>query len=257
MSKQYLSVGAVCAVCLVVLASPALSDVMVFQAGVAPDAGYDHLGQTMFEGTYTSHNNMLVGRHTAASLLKMRGVLAFDLSDLPAGAVVQAVELVLTAPSGSAGSGSAAGIGDVHLYELQPGGSLANEVNADVDWTNYRTGTAWNTPGGDFGTKLQTVPSGDLGFNKDETTTFDTSAAFVTAAQGAFDADRPLQMIVQAPTAEGNASASNYMRWTRPNDGTDPASYRPKLTVTYVPEPVTAVLLAVGAVVLSRRRRSF
>jgi len=229
------------------------ADALQFQAGVSPDASYDHLGETIMEGGTENHGNLLLGHFAAAALNDMRNVLSFDVSAVPSGSEITAVNLVLTVPDVSTGSsGTKANLGDVYLYELQPGGSLANELNADVNWSIYRTGTAWSTAGGDLGTLLQIVANGDLGWSIGETTTFD-SAALVSAAQGALDDSRLFQVILQAPFAEGNTTTV-YNRYARPTDTA--LADRPLLELTYViPEPGAFVLLVLGATCTWCRRR--
>lgn len=241
-------------------ATSSMAATITFQAGVN---GYDHLGIDIRQNgvtangaqTLTGYQNGETNNH------EMRSVLSFGLSMIPAGSIINSISLTLVSDGGQAGN--IAGMGTINLHEIIPNGSAANNFSeAGTNWTNWGnagTGTPWITLGGDFGSVLTTAaldnPNTNTVLDAGETATFTTSAAFVAAAQAAFDAGLPLELILIAPTAEANTTAANFIRF-RTDDHTDTAT-RPLLTINYtIPEPTSALLaLVAGVPFITRRRR--
>jgi hypothetical protein len=136
-------------------------------------------------------------------------------------------------------------------------------VENQVTYTSWKTGTAWTTAGGDFSAAVLSSAGvvdsdGQNDFDNGEKATFTSTAAFVTAAQNAFDAGLPLELILLSPMAEA-ATSSNFARFG--SDDATTAGNRPLLSVTYsvTPEPGSvglAILAGTGALCRRRRRRS-
>jgi hypothetical protein len=86
--------------------------------------------------------------------------------------------------------------------------------------------------------------------------TFASTTDFVTAAQDALDNNGGrFEFLLLAPVAE-TFDGVRY-RAFRPNDNDVLLAERPLLTVTYeiIPEPASAGLLAIGGLLMLRRKR--
>jgi MYXO-CTERM domain-containing protein len=244
-----------------VVAPFARADAMSFQQGVSPTGTYANLGQDI-RGNAVSNTgaDTLVGEQFGG-VAQIRTVLGWDLSSLPAGATITGVTLTMTV--NNTGSGTVSGLGTIEVHEVVPNGVASNNmVENQVTYASWKTGSAWTTAGGDFSaTTLSSAgvvdSDGQNDFDNGEKATFTSTAAFVTAAQNAFDAGLPLELILLSPTAEA-ATASNFARFG--SDDATTAGNRPLLSVTYsvVPEPASAgwAILAVGAGLVRRRRRT-
>lgn len=233
--------------------------VITFQQEVTPTGTYSHLSQD-FRGSGATNNGVqtLVGYQTAG-VLELRTVMGFDLSAIPAGSTINSVSLRLV--SDGSQSGTIAGVGAVNLHEVVPNGIADNNmIEGQVNENTWKTGSNWTNNLGDFTTSsmstavLNNANSNTL-LDAGETATFNSSPAFVAAAQSSFIAGLPLEFILVAPLAESTTGASNFFRFRSDDFATTPAD-RPLLTIDYtVPEPSSALVLAVGGVVLLARRR--
>jgi hypothetical protein len=230
---------------------------VIFQEGVSPTAVYGHLGQDIRgSGAINTASDMLIG-YQSGGVLQIRSVLAFDLSSIPAGSTLDSITLTLTV--NNTGNGTISGLGAIEIHEIIPNGVAANNmVENQVSFSLWKTGSSWTTAGGDFGGVLASavVIDGDAdnSFDNGEKATFASSAAWLVAAQSAFDTGQPLELILFSPTAEGTTGASNFARFG--SDGAGTAANRPQLTINYtpVPEPSSAALLGFTSVALLTRR---
>lgn len=239
---------------------PAQAVIITFQEGATPTGTYGHISQD-FRGngdTNTVGGQTLVG-YQQSGVLQIRTVMAFGLSAIPAGSTITSISLTLVSHGNQ--SGTIAGVGAVNLHEVIPNGNPANNmVEGQTSMVNWATGSAWTNSLGDFtATAMSTATLNNTNSNTTldlgETAVFDSTAAFVAAAQSAFDAGLPLEFILVAPTAESTTTASNFFRFESDNFGT--AGDRPLLTIEYtIPEPgsATLCLLATGASMFLRRR---
>lgn len=239
---------------------PSTAATITFQQGVGPTAAYTHLSQD-FRGSGTTNNTAqtLVG-YQSSGVLQIRTVMGFDLSAIPAGATINSITLMLI--SDGSQSGTITGVGPINLHEVIPNGIAANNmIEGQVSRTIWQTGQNWTNTLGDFtATAMSTAVLNNANSNTvldaGESATFGSSAAFVAAAQSAFNAGLPLEFILIAPTAESTSGSSNFFRF-RSNDYTTALTDRPLLTIDYtIPEPATSVLFSVAAgAALGMRRR--
>jgi hypothetical protein len=181
-----------------------------------------------------------------------RGLVAFDLSAIPAGATVTAATFRLTL----SGSGFDKPItvhrvtknwGEGTSNAGEPGGGGAQATAGDATWIDAVLGTSkWTTPGGDFGATPSLTTA--VLFNQ----AYDFAGPGLTA---------DVQGWVNAPASNfgwivrGDESLSqSAVRFETREFGVETA--RPSLTVTYsVPEPGAGAALAAAVVLLNRRRR--
>jgi len=245
----------------VLAAGPAMGTVITFQQNVSPTGTYAHLSQD-FRGNGATNNGAqtLVG-YQSGGVLELRTVMGFDLSAIPAGSTINSVSLRLV--SDGSQSGSIAGVGSVNLHEVVPNGIAANNmVEGQVNENTWQTGSNWTNNLGDFTATPMSIAvlnnaNANTTLDAGETATFNTTPAFVAAAQSSLAAGLPLEFILIAPLAESTTTVSNFFRF-RSDDFTTTPTDRPLLTIDYtVPEPSSTVALAVGGMLfLSRRRRA-
>lgn len=241
--------------------APCLAATINFQAGVS---SYDHLGLDIRENAASNNSQqILVGYQSGTSNVhQIRTLLSFSLASIPAGSTINSISLTLVSDGNQ--SGNINGVGTVNLHELRPNGVAANNfAESQTTWTNWSNGTTatpWTQPGGDFvSTALTSATLNNSNANTvldaGETAVFTSSTAFTAAAQAAFNAGLPLEMILIAPTAEANTAASNFFRF-RSEDFTTDTTSRPLLTIDYtIPEPTSALLVILGGCPLFIRRR--
>src|SRR5262249_5131274 len=127
-----------------------------------------------------------------------------------------------------------------------PGGAGTQAAPGDATWLNtFYPGLFWTNPGGDFSpTVSASVPVTSVGFY-----TWGSTPSMVA----------DVQSWLSNPASNfgwlllGNETQQQTVR--RYDSRENPiASVRPVLKINYFPEPATLVLLAAGAVALSRRR---
>jgi hypothetical protein len=206
-----------------------------------------------------------------------RGLIEFNiLSKVPAGSTITAVTLQMTvgqvAGSGGGSSGGGSAAETISLFnESQAWGQPSNVAGSatfsgtghggapatgDATW-NYAfyNKTPWTTAGGDWSSSLTDIADASVTGTLAAFTW--TSSAMITDVQNWLD------------------TPSTNFGWIMKNaDETDPTDFRafwsaqgaaakndstlaPELIVTYVPEPATTLLLALGTpLLISRRRRS-
>jgi hypothetical protein len=229
-------------------APPAVPPTAVSQS-MRQSAVYNHVGAELQSNrpnnNYGTVNDIRVGGNPGVRG-NMRGVLAFDLSHIPAGSTIHGVRLTL---NGNLVVGDGGAYLDFELFKL--GGDV---VETQTTWTRASAGNDWATPGGDFGgLSLSTL----FGQNTTGVKEFVSTVAFVEAAQEALDQGRSLSMMLTALAAE-NLGSSWYMRFT--SDDNSSLAQRPTLDIQYtvpVPEPAAAVLLLVAVMMLMARRPSW
>ncbi len=210
-----------------------------FEDGIASNGAGDHF----FAGNTIQ---------TDTSIRKRRGLIQFDFSSLPDGAVITDVSLTLhmsrtiagTRPVTMHRASQAWGEAGSDAPGQEGGGAPAQ--TGDATWTDAILGTSqWETPGGDF----VAMPSasamvGGVGF-------YTWSGAGLVADVQAFvdgTSDNFGWLLLgdeeNAPTAKRFDSREN------PNE-----AFRPVLEVSFIPAPGAAGMLAVAGLMLNRRRR--
>ena len=185
--------------------------------------GYTHLGATIRSAlpstNYGTNNQLIVGFVNGND--RMRGVLSFPLTGIPADSIISAVSLELTSAS-QAGQSTLEGL---ELHSL-----TATPDEAAVTWQTRANANAWTTPGGDFlNSALATLPSFDATLTG-VTRGFATNPLFVDAAQDALAAARPLDLLLRSGSAEAQ-TANRFARFASDDEATLAA--RPRLCVTY------------------------
>lgn len=171
-----------------------------------------------------------------------RSYLGFNLTGIPITATITNITLTMTVSDGG-NLGSRA----VELHLLTETSPPINETQ--LTWNQYKSGQNWATPGGDFS---PTVLSSVAVTQTSGAQTWSSTVDFVAAAQAALNTSGRLEMIVISPTAE--AAGFAYKTYY---DETATIGDRPILTVGYtlIPEPTSAALLALGGLIIARRRR--
>lgn len=172
---------------------------------------------------------------------RLHGLLRFNFNPITAllasGETIDitSVQLVTT-NSGTAGGGTPA------LEIFTYGFNFIESGTGGATWNTPATGDS--TAGGTLGTSLS---SASVNTGANATNTFSTSTAFVNAVQSAFDGSNDLNLIMaRNPDTSGTNSFTRF------------AQGGFELQVTYdvvIPEPTTALLGAMGMLLLLRRRR--
>jgi len=199
--------------------------------------------------------HLFAGRSNQGSGSIRRGLLAFNLSSIPAGATVTSATLTLNASK----SNSASTIISLHKVTKNwgegtsnagdPGGSGAAATTNDATWkhTFFSTQT-WTNPGGDFaGAASATSTITGLGLR-----TW-TGAGMVADVQSWLAS--PSSNFGWELIGDESQSATAFRFDTRE---INTASLRPALSVTYdvVPEPTALGLLALAPLLARRLRRA-
>jgi len=209
----------------------------MFQQGVSPTGGYtqatnglaplhDQPGGFQFETEAVSR----IGQSGGTG--QMRVLLSCDLSEIPAGWVINSASLTMTAASIEISGVPVTEVGPIELHEI----TGADFVPSEVRWSERSSGVSW-TPGGETrggafdATVLSSVPGVS---SAPSTQVFSSSQDFVDTAQSALDGDGTLQLILLAPVTEFTftGSGSATLRF-HSNDSGSP-TVRPLLTIDAV-----------------------
>ena len=215
-----------------VLVNPPTS--MTFRQGAN---GYTQ-ATTFIRGDSTGWNSggrseFLVGRNNGG----LRGLLAFDLTSVPAGASVQSASLDLWMSA----LGTGTSLNSLDLHELLvpfiegtgDGSGATNGQGSGADWSNRAPLVAWATPGAaettEFaGTPLQSV----IGINPSTSAagtafSFPSNSAIVSAVAAAITAAQPLDFMLKMAT---DTTGSNAFVRIASDDNTN-EGYRPRLSL--------------------------
>lgn len=189
-----------------------------FQEGVAPDSGYVMDAVYIRSGQPNQNGDpdqeVLVG----FSGTPFRGLLEFDVSEIPASDIIDSATLFLKTRDTGAGQGT--GI----QYDLYEYGFDIDETAAT--WAAPAVSDADPTDGGTLGALLGSVTFDSV--NQAAEVTFADSPAFQTAIANALAGDGSVRFLIKA-----TSETSGFARFA---DETWPdATFRPKLTVEHSP----------------------
>ncbi len=189
-----------------------------FQDGVYPTAGYSgtrdtHLSENSPDSNYGTATTLLVdGDDPSGSGLEKRTLLSWDVSSIPATAIVQSVSITIDVTNQG---------GDYQIYEV-----FEPWMEDEATWNDYDDGLGWEVAGangaGDRGTTvLGTVDTGSSG-----SLTVQLNADGVVAVQGWIDGAWPNRGFLLA-----DASSTNGLDFRSRDYGT--AFSRPRLSIDY------------------------
>ena len=246
-------------------ARPTSAATVVF--GAAKDAS---IFQNNIDNASGGANGLIVGTNAQSS--SRRAAVAFDVAGyIPAGAVIQSVQLdlVLGGVAGGGGGGGAADDVTIGLHRLAADwgegvaqtqspasdslggqGQGAAAATGDLTWrSNFHNLSTWTTPGGDFAvTASATATAGSV---LAALTSWTSSPDLVADVQNWLDnpAANFGWMLVNADEATANTGRTFFSRNTLTE------SLHPQLTVTYatVPEPAAGVMAGLGVALLGVR----
>lgn len=184
-----------------------------------------------------------------------RSLLAFDLSSIPPGSIIDSVSLTMFLSKSSPGFGGTnislhvamSDWGEAGSDAFDPEGAGTAAQAGDATWLfNFFGTSSWNTPGGDF--RLAASATTSVTF---ENQTYAWAGGTLVSDVQAW-LDNPGTNFGWLVTGD-EATAQSAQRF----NSRENSENRPQLTVTYsIPEPSSLALLAVGAVV-GLRRQSF
>lgn len=226
---------------LVVLgaATPLLADVIHFQEGVEPTAGYTTGAVTVRQSTANSQGlDVQVGTTGTQDL---RTLLSFDLAPITAGSTVDSVTLRLIGSFSDGGNSQ----------------NLAQTLTLYLAGAFSENAVTWNDQPA-FTTELSTISANPKTMGGVEFT-FVSTTAFVAAAQAAVDTGSTLSLLLKAPNTVEASTQRNIFSFVS-DDPNNSLNYtlanQPRLTVNYtVPEPASLALAAVGFGLMTSRRR--
>jgi len=169
-------------------------------------------------GSFANKNesSVLATRASDTAEYKRRALLKFDTqSTIPAGSAVTSALLTMTVKTGSADASRSLG-----AYQV-----TTSWTEGEVTWNVRKTGTSWNTSGGDLGSKLDDAVVSNTPGTK---VTFDVTPLVKDAVAGLLGSSRYTR--VALVDLEGSTSES-YREFYLPNDSN--VANRPTLKVTY------------------------
>ena len=236
--------------------------------------GYSHIA-TFIRGDSVNWNSggrdqFIVGRWGSG----MRPLFSFNLSPLDSSAVFQSATLDVWTDD-TLGTGS---VGEVELRKLNAtptegtgnGSSASNGAGTGATWLSRTGGTnvsdLWTNAGGDFETNVLASIAGYDATVANVQKTFPSSDAFVAAAQAAFNAGQPLNLLMISPTTE--TGANSYISRISSDDNAT-VEQRPQLTLTFLgnlapgispglaPPAMVGVAAALAGVVSNSTSRSW
>lgn len=200
-------------------------------------------------GSSFDNSIILVGTTgTAGDFLN--GLFSFDLSSIPSGMQIDSISLTLySALDDSASVNSAV---TFQVYEL------LRDFTSAATWTKYSAGDNWQVNGAYGALDRGASPLSSLAWNPKSPSpargtayTFDSSAAFVTAANNSLVSDGILNLWLGLDTSVTGRHVARLV------GAEDPSSLDPRLTISYspIPEPMSVWLLMVGLGVIAFRFR--
>lgn len=189
----------------------------------ATQVGHIRTDLDQFEGEL-----MIVGE-TADHAKTLRGVLGFDLSVLPEDARIGSVSLTLFADRDSEDSVDASF--GLALYAME-----GEFHESEATWANRASDTPWDAPGGDFPPEPLAVLSANprSALSDGPSHTWESTPAFVAAAQAAVDAGKSLCLLLRTP--DGELQGDRVVFYFESDDNDDPRK-NPCLELKYTTLP--------------------
>jgi len=180
---------------------------------------------------------------SASATNELRTFFKFDLSGIPTGATITAVNF----RTFNERDGSIVASLEPEVYAL-----TRNFVENQATWNIAETGVPWTTPGGDYSNVLLATGSVTAATTGQEITLVETPE-FTTYLQSFAGTSTPVNLIMKG-------SAANELRTDRNlvfvgSENATSAAVRPFLEVTYVPEPGSLAVVGAGVAGLLLRRR--
>ena len=177
--------------------------------------------------TTFANTEMLVGRVAGSDYI--RGLLDFDLSALPANAVIVGASLTLTASKRDTPStGGQIGDDGIRVYQL-----TESFVSAEVTWSERDDGVSWSQAGGTFDADpiatYKGLPYPD-GIDAGDSIEFEDTGSFVRALRESIPAGH-ISMIVRTPSIESSYDLRKLYRFS--SQTFTNAAWRPILSIRY------------------------
>lgn len=231
-----------------------LANADVLQVGAAKD-------NTLFQNAFGEVSNgagsaIFAGRTNMSEDSIRRGLIAFDVSSIPAGSIIESVTLNLFMTQ------SVSGASDVTMHRVLAswgegasssgsgaagGGSGTTAETGDATWLHrFFNTTNWTNAGGDFdATASATASVGGVGQY-----TW-AGSGMVADVQSWVDSGNNFGWLIKGNEAVGGSAK----RFASREDTTDP-EWQPSLSVTYrIPTPGALGMLAISGLAAMRRRR--
>lgn len=221
----------------IVVSFPAAADNTLYEAAAGNIS--NGRGESLFVGT------------TAIGELR-RGLIRFDLSSLPAGALITSAKLTMTmtrtitGPEPVSLHAASASWGEGDSIVVGEGGKGAPAGVGDATWLHrFYSDTTWATPGGDF--------------------TSTSSASVLVGGNGSYSWES--SGLLNDVRGWATSPLSNFGWVMRGNEGTSTTakrfatreamdeSTRPVLEVEYIPGPGSALVISSTAMIVGGRRR--
>ncbi len=228
-------------------------------ASVVIESGRDN---TIYQATNLMRSNgagtaMFAGRTLETSNSARRALLWFDIAAaIPAGSIIESAVLTLQSEPCSGSGGQSVGVHRVlkswgEDVSVAPGNQEYGDYSEDGDatWLHsfYYSPVPWNNPGGDF---EATASTGRI-VASPGSYAWPTAPLLVSDAQSFLDNPAGNFGWLLRGDELTNGTLKRFATRDAPN-----AAWRPRLEITYTPEPSTMLgLVAISAQILTKNRR--
>jgi len=228
------TIGLAATAAAVLAASPALAQTTIAINPVRDGTIYETYD--IFNYSNGAGQHFFVGRTAQDMGSRRRGLLAFDLSSIPAGSTITSVTLRLHVSRTTSGSQNISlrkalvawgeGASDAESNE----GTGVDPEPGDVTWVHsFFPDVFWSTPGGQY----SAIQSATRSVNSAANYTWTSTAQLVADVQGWLD--NPATNFGWAVVNNSEAAARTAKRFDTRENAT--SAFRPLLTVVYTPPP--------------------